>query len=171
MSRGARVGQMPDSATAMDVGENNGAGSGGSDGDRAGHIFRNVARNLGRYFDGVASPEKKHGRRHERGEAQPVEKKGPCPPPEAQSAWMKKLMHRAVEMLGEEFEEKLEAIDAEVRNVKAAQEDMVTKEEMKDVVEMAIADARADLMLEIRKMYTAPSVGPSNLASHATSTW
>ena len=154
----------------MDVGEQQGGGSTVSDGDKAGHIFRNVARNLSRYFDGVASLEKKQGRKHERGETQPSVKMGPCPLPEAQSAWMKKLMHRTVEMLGEEFEEKLEAIDAEVRSVKAAQEDMVTKDEMADAVAKAIGAAREELTKEIRQMSAVSGVGPSSPASPAAST-
>ena len=94
---------------------------------------------------------------------------GPCPLPEAQTAWMKRLMTRTVEMMGEEFECKLDAIDAEVRNIKATQQDMVTKDELKEAVEQAIADARAELMLEIRKNAAAPSVGPSNPASPSPS--
>ena len=95
---------------------------------------------------------------------------GPCPLPEAQSAWMKKLMHRTVEMLGEEFEEKLEAIDAEVRNVKAAQEDMATKDEMAVAVEKAITAAREDLMKEIRQMSLGSGGGPSMPTSPASTT-
>ena len=45
---------------AMEVGESSGGEGGGT------QIFRNVARSLGRYFDGVASPDKKGARRGEK---------------------------------------------------------------------------------------------------------
>ena len=74
---------------------------------------------------------------------------------------MKRLMGRTVQMMGEEFEERCEAIDAEVRNLKASQDDMVTKEDLTEAVTNAIADARAEWMLEIGKHAAAPSVGTS----------